>query len=60
MRAEFDHQGLDESRADSHENRLLYPGMRSRNKRPVTMFPFNFRPMQEIVDKHKVDYAPDA
>lgn len=57
MRSQFDHQGLDEGRANSHDNRLLYPGMRERNKRPVVMFPFNFRPMAEIVEKHKVDYA---
>jgi len=57
MRATYDHQGLDEKRSDSHDNRLLYPGIRERNKRPVQMFPFNYRPMSEIIDKHKVDYA---
>ena len=45
MRAEYDHQGLDDRRATSHDNRLLYPGMRDRNKRPVQMFPFDFQPM---------------
>ena len=59
LRAEYDHQGLDESKASSHDNRLLYPGMRSRNKRPVVMFPFNFRPTHEIIDKHKVEFAPE-
>ena len=45
MRAEYDHQGLDDRRATAHDNRLLYPGMRDRNKRPVQMFPFDFQPM---------------
>lgn len=45
MRGTFDFQGLDERRANAHDQRLLYPGMRNRNKREVVMFPFNFRPM---------------
>ena len=45
MRAEYDHQGLDDRRATAHDQRLLYPGMRDRNKRPVQIFPFNFQPM---------------
>ena len=48
MRATYDHQGLDDKRANSHDNRLLYPGMRDRNKRAVQMFPFNFRPTQGV------------
>ena len=60
MRATFDHQGMDEKRAASHDSRLLYPGMRSRNKKEVKMFPFNFQPMEEIRKKHQVEYAPDA
>lgn len=46
MRSTYDHQGLSEHRANAHDRRLLYPGMRERNKRDVKMFPFNFIPMQ--------------
>ena len=45
MRAQYDHQGADPKRADAHSNRLLYPGIRSANKRTIRMFPFNFVPM---------------
>jgi len=56
MRGEYDHTGLDESRSSSHDRRLLYPGMRDRNKRDVTMFPFSFIPMHKIAEKRFVDY----
>merc|ERR1711988_1762718 len=56
MRGTFDHTGLDDSRANSHDRRLLYPGMRDRNKRDVNMFPFNFTPMHKIAEKRFVDY----
>jgi hypothetical protein len=55
VRATYDHTGFG-SRADKHDNRLLYPGMRDRNKRPVSMYPFNFIPMQSIVEKRLIDY----
>jgi len=56
MRGTYDHTGLDESRANSHDNRLLYSGMRDRNKRDVQMFPFNFVPMHKIAEKRFIDY----
>ena len=56
LRGTYDHTGLDDSRADSHSRRLLYPGMRDRNKRDVRMFPFNFVPMHKIAEKRFVDY----
>lgn len=56
MRGTFDHTGLDERKANSHSNRLLYPGMRERNKRDVNIFPFNFVPMNKIAEKRFVDY----
>ena len=46
VRATFDHSGEDERKANAHDSRLLYSGIRERNKKPVTMFPFNFMPMQ--------------
>ena len=45
VRGAYDHTGHG-NRADTHDKRLLYPGMRDRNKRDVVMFPFNFIPMQ--------------
>ena len=46
MRGTFDHTGMSEHRSEKHSERLLYSGMRNRNKEPVRMFPFNFVPMQ--------------
>ena len=48
LRGTYDHTGLDDSRADSHSRRLLYPGMRDRNKRDVRM--------HKIAEKRFVDY----
>merc|ERR1712183_238598 len=42
MRGTYDHTGLNDHRADKHSERLLYSGMRTRNKEPVNIFPFNF------------------
>lgn len=55
VRGEYDHTGHG-NRADTHDKRLLYPGMRDRNKREVVMFPFNFIPMQKIAENRFVDY----
>ena len=46
MRGTYDHTGMSDYRSEKHSERLLYPGMRNRNKEPVKMFPFNFIPMQ--------------
>jgi hypothetical protein len=59
MRATYDHQGLDDRRANSHDNRLLYPGAMHRNKKEVTVFPFNYVPKEMIVARHKVDYVSE-
>lgn len=58
MRGTYDHTGLSTAKADSHTRRLLYPGMRERNKHNIKIFPFNFVPMNDIAEKRKIDY-PD-
>jgi hypothetical protein len=59
MRGKFDHTGLSDHRAEGHTNRLLYPGMRERNKSEVNMFPFSFVPMASIANKHRIDYPTE-
>ena len=54
MRATYDHQGMSDHRADTHTNRLMYPGMMRMNKMNIQIFPFNFVPMQEIRKRHEV------
>lgn len=56
MRGTYDHTGMSDYRSEKHSERLLYPGMRNRNKEPVKMFPFNFIPMQQIAEKRFIDY----
>ena len=55
MRGTYDHTGLSEAKAESHTRRLLYPGMRERNKHQIQIFPFNFMPMNSILEKRKID-----
>jgi len=56
MRGTYDHTGLNDYRAEKHSQRLLYSGIRDRNKEPVKMFPFNFIPMHQIAEKRFIDY----
>merc|ERR1719337_515761 len=56
MRSTYDHQGLSESRVASHNSHF---GMRSMNKRDITIFPFKYLSMQTIANKHKIDYPTD-
>ena len=46
MRGTYDHTGLADARAESHDNRLMYPGIMRANKKEITVFPFSFKPMQ--------------
>jgi len=54
MRSTYDHQGLSESRAASHSNRLMYPGVIGLCHTKLTFFPFNWVPFAEIREKHMV------
>ena len=53
MRATFDHQGLSESRVASHNSHF---GFRSLNKGDFSIFPFTWKSMSTIANKHKVEY----
>ena len=59
MRSTYDHTGKSDARADKHSSRLLYPGMQERARKPVAQFPFNFIPMNTIIDKRKIDYPEE-
>ena len=53
MRATFDHQGLSESRVKSHNSHF---GARELNKKDFSIFPFTWKSMSTIANKHKVEY----
>ena len=44
--------GQNERRVNWHNNRF---GMRTTNKERVTIFPFYFKPMNEIIENHRFD-----
>merc|ERR1711924_37240 len=60
MRGTYDHTGLSDARSDAHDNRLMYPGMMRQNKKEITVFPFNFKPMHYIRERHIVEKQEDA
>ena len=38
---------------------IRYSGMLERNKKPVNIFPFNFIPMQQRIEAHKINYPEE-
>ena len=48
-RMTHDNQGIDDAKVASHNSRF---GMRKMNKHQVKVFPFNFIPMDGIIERH--------
>mmetsp|Transcript_39375 Transcript_39375/g.92088 ORF Transcript_39375/g.92088 Transcript_39375/m.92088 type:complete len:136 (-) Transcript_39375:211-618(-) len=47
--------GANEKRVDIHNRRY---GMQSLNKKPVNIFPFNYKPLAQTIDEHRFDKQP--
>ena len=54
IRMQYDSTGVVESRANTHDRRLLYSGMMETNKKDIQVFPFTFIPMHKIAKEHRV------
>lgn len=60
VRGSYDHTGSSDRRADNHTKRLLYPGILNLSHRGVWAFPFNFKPIAEIRENHRIPYKEDG